>query len=72
MKEKATAFIGGFIAAVVPNGQTILQMFGDFAYKAFTTAALGVVGGIAGLWAKEYIFPYLKKRYDESRNRSKE
>lgn len=63
MKEKATAFIGGFIAAVVPNGQTILQMFGDFAYKAFTTAALGVVGGIAGLWAKEYLWPVIKTKW---------
>lgn len=54
--------MGGFIAAVVPNGSTILQMFGDFAYKAFTTAALGIVGGIAGLWAKEHLWPLIKSK----------
>lgn len=71
MKDRATAFIGGFIFAVIPNGGTIASMFADFAYKAFTTAALGVVGGLAGIFAKEYLYPFLKTKINESRNRSK-
>jgi hypothetical protein len=63
MKERTTAFIGGFIAAIVPNTGSILSMLGDFAAKAFTTAALGIVGGIAGLWAKEMIWPWIKLKF---------
>lgn len=63
MKDKLTAFIGGFIFSTAFNLQMLVEMFADFAVKAITTALLGVVGGLAGIFAKDYIWPKLKKKF---------
>lgn len=62
MKEKAIAFIGGFITAIVPNAASVMQMFSDLAGKMFVTATLGVVGGISGLFAKEFLWPIIRSK----------
>lgn len=62
MKEKIIAFTCGSITAIAPNTATIMQMFGDFAAKALVTAALGIVGGISGLFAKEFLWPWIKQK----------
>lgn len=62
MREKLTAFVGGFITAVAPSAPSIFTMFSDLAGKIFVTAALGIVGGISGLFAKELLWPWCKKK----------
>lgn len=61
MKEKVVAFISGALAAIIPNTASIAGMLGDFAVKVLTTAALGAVGGMAGLAGKE-LYNYLKSK----------
>jgi hypothetical protein len=72
MKESLYSFGGGFMMAILGN-YTWLAQIGtgtvqglviEWTIKVFGTMILGVLGGLAGLFAKD-LYKYLKDRYND-------
>lgn len=69
MKNKLTAFFCGDITVTLLQVSTnFWQELGTFGIKMVATFMLGIAGGLAGLIAKEFIWPYLKKYIDNFKN----
>ena len=66
-KDSVYSFIGGFVISVFGNIQWIGQIHNmnvqtlviEWTIKVFGTMILGVIGGLAGLFAKD-LYKYLK------------
>lgn len=62
MKNKITAFLFGDLTVTLLQISTnFWQELGDFGVKLIATFTLGVAGGLAGLIAKELLWPKIKK-----------
>ena len=67
MKEGLYSFGGGFIVSVLANIQWLAQIGNgdvsmlviEWTVKIFGTMILGIIGGLAGLFAKD-LYKYLK------------
>jgi drug/metabolite transporter (DMT)-like permease len=70
LKETWYSFIGGFAVSVLGNWTwlhnlqiqppNVTTLVIEWTIKVFGTLILGVIGGLAGLWAKD-IYKWLKK-----------
>jgi hypothetical protein len=66
MREDITSFGGGFLISVFGNISWILQLTAgdiamEWAIKVFGTMILGVIGGLAGLFAKD-LYKWIKRK----------
>ena len=66
IKESIYSFGGGFIISVLGNIQWIAQINAgglaiEWTIKIFGTMILGIIGGLAGLFAKD-LYKYIKDR----------
>jgi hypothetical protein len=71
MKDSVYSFVGGFLISVMGNIDWLLQIHSnnisslmlEWTAKVFGTMILGIIGGLAGLFAKD-LYKYLKEKYD--------
>ena len=71
IKESIYSFGGGFIVSVLGNIQWVAQLNNfsvshlmvEWTAKVFGTMILGIIGGLAGLFAKD-LYKFLKDKYN--------
>jgi hypothetical protein len=72
VKDSLYSFGGGFVISILANIQWLAQigsgdvsmMMIEWTVKIFGTMILGIIGGLAGLFAKD-LYKYLKDRYND-------